>query len=295
MTLLIFDNDTRKPIYARSGALIPQANHSDVLNASIGQTTEAVKRRTDYLLGVMSKKGKRNCVVRSFSSYLYNCVGMIFASRRAWIEINEIYHIFREDGYRKIKYDALGAPVSFGVRRILMTLDKFFCKMDSLEFQVQFSVLSGFSSVRRAFARDETVKYMIKALRDDKPKKTRAVYEHIRYLLNKSDSQMFDESIAAYLYCLQQVDYVLAEKASKLVLKKGGVWWSIHLALHTIKLFAQLKESITFAPTKHASARYTTGRNSTLDNSLSHGKTATQMIYSGNECVRYPNELEFVQ
>ena len=108
MTLLIFDNDTRKPIYARSGALIPQAYHSDILNASIGQTTEAVKRRTDYLLGVMSKKGKRNCVVRSFSSYLYNCVGMIFASRRAWIEINEIYSIFQEDGYHKIKYGDLG-------------------------------------------------------------------------------------------------------------------------------------------------------------------------------------------
>lgn len=109
MTLVDFGDDTRKPIYARSGALIPQVDYGDLLNARIGQTVEDVQRRTDIVLADLSKKGKRVSVVRSYSSCLYNCVGMIFACRRAWIEINEIYHIFQEDGFRKIRYEELGA------------------------------------------------------------------------------------------------------------------------------------------------------------------------------------------
>ena len=40
--------------------------------------------------------------MRSASPHPYNCVGMIFTSRRAVIEIDHIYAILREDGYRRI-------------------------------------------------------------------------------------------------------------------------------------------------------------------------------------------------
>jgi hypothetical protein len=39
---------------------------------------------------------------RSESS-LYNCVGMVFASRRVWIDIKHVYKILADDGYREIQ------------------------------------------------------------------------------------------------------------------------------------------------------------------------------------------------
>ena len=45
---------------------------------------------------------RRRIEIRSTNPFFYNCVGMIFASRRAWIEVDHIYHIFQEDGYRRI-------------------------------------------------------------------------------------------------------------------------------------------------------------------------------------------------
>lgn len=40
--------------------------------------------------------------IRSVSPFPYNCVGMLFASRRKWIEIDYIYELFEGDGYRNI-------------------------------------------------------------------------------------------------------------------------------------------------------------------------------------------------
>jgi hypothetical protein len=48
------------------------------------------------------EKSHPNVRIRSAPEHPYNCVGMIFASRRAWIEIDHIYRLLREDGYRKI-------------------------------------------------------------------------------------------------------------------------------------------------------------------------------------------------
>ena len=44
-----------------------------------------------------------NLTLRSVDAYPYNCVGMIFAARRAWIEIDHIYPILREDDYTKVQ------------------------------------------------------------------------------------------------------------------------------------------------------------------------------------------------
>ncbi len=144
MTLVSFDVDIRKPIYARSGALIQQTDFQDLLHARIAQTVEDVQRRTDIVLKDLSRNGKRISVVRSCSSYLYNCVGMIFASRRAWIEINEIYHIFREDGFCKISFDKLSvgdivvytsdmAPAHVGLVTTVRRTDGNYGKISSVE------------------------------------------------------------------------------------------------------------------------------------------------------------------
>ena len=48
-------------------------------------------------------KWRGGLTLRSLSNHTYNCVGMIFASRRAWIEIDYIEKIFVEDGYHQIQ------------------------------------------------------------------------------------------------------------------------------------------------------------------------------------------------
>ena len=107
MTLLPFEIDPRNPVYARSGWEIPQLQWSEVIYHSVFQTETFVRQRTDSLLAEMARNQKKIERVRSVSPYFYNCVGMIFANRRAWIEIEELNDIFREDGYTKIMFQQL--------------------------------------------------------------------------------------------------------------------------------------------------------------------------------------------
>lgn len=38
----------------------------------------------------------------------YNCVGMVFASRRTWVDTEEIHLILNEDGYRRVEAPEVG-------------------------------------------------------------------------------------------------------------------------------------------------------------------------------------------
>lgn len=107
MTRLLFDSEIEhpKPIYARSGWEIPQPNPNDIHAERQSQTL--VRIRTTSLIDDMTRSSKRKLKIRSLSSYMYNCVGMIFANRRAWIDIGQIYDILREDGYNKIPLEQL--------------------------------------------------------------------------------------------------------------------------------------------------------------------------------------------
>jgi succinate dehydrogenase flavin-adding protein (antitoxin of CptAB toxin-antitoxin module) len=87
------DSSDEHPIYARSGWRIPQEKPDSL---SIELMRIRAKER---------KSWRGRIILRSLSPYPYNCVGMIFASRRAWIEIDYIYKIFLEDGYRQISRD----------------------------------------------------------------------------------------------------------------------------------------------------------------------------------------------
>lgn len=42
-----------------------------------------------------------NAILRSISG-TYNCMGMVFASRRTWVDISELRMILEEDGYQKL-------------------------------------------------------------------------------------------------------------------------------------------------------------------------------------------------
>lgn len=78
------------PVYARSGWKIPQEYPGR-------EASELIRIRSEAL-----RQWRSRVQLRSVSSYPYNCVGMIFAARRAWIEIDHVYRILEEDGYRQI-------------------------------------------------------------------------------------------------------------------------------------------------------------------------------------------------
>lgn len=109
MTRLLFDSETEhpRPIYARSGWEIPQPNPNAIDAERKSQTLDLVHIRTTDLIDKLARKHKRNLKIRSLSPYMYNCVGMIFANRRVWIDIGQIYDILREDGYTRIPTEQL--------------------------------------------------------------------------------------------------------------------------------------------------------------------------------------------
>src|SRR5580700_7258569 len=49
----------------------------------------------------MMRKAHPTLVPRSLDA-TYNCVGMVFANRRTWIEPDQVQLVFDDDGYRKL-------------------------------------------------------------------------------------------------------------------------------------------------------------------------------------------------
>ena len=96
--------DERKPVYSRAKEQIPQLDFEDYKYWTERQSTSEVRRSIDlYLRNLPLDKSN----VRSISPFMYNCVGLIFASRRAWIEIDELNQILCEDNYRPITFDEI--------------------------------------------------------------------------------------------------------------------------------------------------------------------------------------------
>jgi hypothetical protein len=81
------------PLYARSGWRIP------TVAAPFELSVELLRIKSDVRMRTWTRGLER----RSVSAYPYNCVGMIFAVRRAIIEIDHIYRLLDEDGYREIR------------------------------------------------------------------------------------------------------------------------------------------------------------------------------------------------
>jgi len=81
------------PLHARSGWQIPTARPAL-------EDIRVLQIRSQEL-----HRWRPNAQLRAVSSFPYNCVGLIFASRRAWIEIDHIYDILREDGYKQVRLE----------------------------------------------------------------------------------------------------------------------------------------------------------------------------------------------
>lgn len=101
---LPWQQDERKPVYSQQRKEIPQLDFEDYKYWIKMQSTAEVRRSVDlYLRDLPLDK----CYVRSISPFMYNCVGLIFASRRAWIEIDELKQILSEDNYRQITFEEI--------------------------------------------------------------------------------------------------------------------------------------------------------------------------------------------
>ena len=95
----------QKPVFARNGWEIPQPN--PLVLEKFRQTEELVRIQTVELVDDLLRKGKTELQIRSVSAYSYDCVGMIFANRRAWIDIEHIGKILRSDDYQPVSIDDL--------------------------------------------------------------------------------------------------------------------------------------------------------------------------------------------
>ena len=112
-----------------------------------------------------------------------------------------------------------------------MLLNELATVIESMEFQNRYVVVAGLKVLRLAMAHDAVIGELIDELTEDAEAR-RAVLGRIEHLLSLDDAREYDESIAAYLYCLSEVDPAMALKASEGILSAGGVYWSMRLALH---------------------------------------------------------------
>ncbi len=106
-----------QPIFARNGWEIPQPN--PLVLQQFQQTEDLVRLKTVELVDQLRRKGKRGLQIRSISPHMYDCVGMIFANRRSWIDIEHIDNILLHDGYKQV---AIGDLMAGDV--VVYTLDK---------------------------------------------------------------------------------------------------------------------------------------------------------------------------
>lgn len=93
MVELLFgqDNGISKPVYARSGWEIPQ-----VIPPQYSQ--KQIQIRSQEVL-----RFRQKLQLATVSNYPYNCVGLVFASRRAWIDPEHHPKLLIEDGYKRIQ------------------------------------------------------------------------------------------------------------------------------------------------------------------------------------------------
>ena len=114
-----------------------------------------------------------------------------------------------------------------------MSLCKYDKEIESLAFQIQFSVVGGMNILRLAMDQHPTLNALRSEMRRQ-PALAETVLERIELLLSKVETETqlsYDESIAAYLFCLSKENPLLADGACWRILEVGGLFWSVQLAL----------------------------------------------------------------
>lgn len=104
---------------------------------------------------------------------------------------------------------------------------------------------------------------------------------------------MYDESIAAYLYCLERIDLSAAYKVSRRVLHMGGIWWSLWMSRYIVKYVERIQEYSDFSSTEYINTNYKTGDVGAMDNSLRRNALSTKFQTAKQDTVLHSVELAF--
>ena len=126
-----------------------------------------------------------------------------------------------------------------------MSQNSIFEEIESADFQARYMIFSGFKLMRKALAREETVRLLIDEIRLN-PSWSGDVSKRIHYLSASQNGRAgaaIDVAVAAYLYCLYQTDQRLAKLMSEYVLRLGKLWWSVDLALQITKNIDKLEDT----------------------------------------------------
>ena len=111
-------------------------------------------------------------------------------------------------------------------------LEYYLRTVETIEFQVQFVVVSGFRLLLSIISDHLIVKGLLQELAHDR-EKAQLIYERIIQLLPKVSTDKessYDGSIVVYLYCLSERDLSLAYRASLEILDTKGLFWSRRMA-----------------------------------------------------------------
>ena len=174
-----------------------------------------------------------------------------------------------------------------------MELDSYFEEIETLSFQIQFSVLSGLSSVEYALSRDETVKGLLSLLEIESGL-AEVVCRRIRVLLPLVPHETklsYDESIVAYLYCLNKVDLLLAHRASTLIWETEGLLWSRWKALKIIRLVQQIEQSLDFSTVGGLNNTPSLGSDGAEVNVRSRAATSQLKVTANQTSFAFPVEF----
>lgn len=164
-----------------------------------------------------------------------------------------------------------------------MSQCKYVKEIESLRFQIQFSVVGGIEILQLAMERHPT----LVALRSEISRSAEsadAVFERIVLLLGRVATEIqlsYDESIAAYLFCLSKENPVMAYRASWRILDHGGLWWSVQLAHHVAETSRQILESIDTSDSESESVSV-----GSTDSNTTTGVQILFVVYDSKELLR---------
>ena len=106
MALLDHFVEEQRPTYTRAGSIIPLPEHHHYVQLIKYLKRHNVQNNTRAALANIGNRAVE-VKVRSVSEHPYDCVGMIFSNRRAWIGTDNIYDILKNDGYYRISESQL--------------------------------------------------------------------------------------------------------------------------------------------------------------------------------------------
>lgn len=168
-----------------------------------------------------------------------------------------------------------------------MTLSDYFKVIESATFQLQFSVLSGLSVVEFALSQDKTVGDLLALLRRE-THHAQDLYRRIRYLLPQllpENNHSYDESIVAYLYCLNKIDMLIAYRASALIWSSEGLLWSRWLAFKILHLVQQVEQSLDASSVDGESDMFSIADGTELTNTRSLATTSMVTLVSNPDML----------